>query len=83
MVLSKNNTKGNEVLLQNIVLKKRKKEKGKRKKNHTEKKEMGHCCFTYTKALWYMALSKSAACLTLLNDQEKDRSHGEDTGRNF
>lgn len=30
MVLSKNNTKGNEVLLQNIVLQK--------KKNHTEEK---------------------------------------------
>jgi hypothetical protein len=41
MVLSKNNTKGNEVLLQNIVLKKRKKKKEKEKKIIQKRKRWG------------------------------------------
>lgn len=50
MALSKNNTKGNGVLLQNIVL----------KKNHAKEKGMGRYTSTYSKALWYMILAKPA-----------------------
>lgn len=70
MALSKNNTKGNGVLLQNIVLKKK---SCKRERN-------GALYFHLLKSTLEYDFGKACRLVTLLSDQQKDRSDREGAG---
>lgn len=73
MALSKNNTKGNEVLLQYIVL----------EKISYRKERNGVLYFHLLKTTLVYDFVQACRLVTLLNDQQEDRNHGEGAGRNF